>query len=282
MANIAKVKNVGKKFIEAFNTHDLMTMAAALAFYTALALAPLLLITLSVVGLLGEGAKNSLINQIQGLMGPQAATAITSIVEAANRQPHTGGVAGMFGVIFLLFSAGGVFAQLQDSLNVIWDAQGEAPTGLWSWIRKRLLSMGMVLTLGFLALVSLVVSTVLSSMFTDESQVWAVINVVISGAIFAGMFSLIYKYLPDAKLSWKDASIGGIITAVLFIIGKTLIGLYIGKSAVGSAYGAAGSLIVFLSWVYYSSIIVFAGAEFTRIISGREIESQASAKLKAK
>ncbi len=246
-----KVKTIGKKFIEAFNTHDLMTMAAALAFYTALALAPLLLIVLAVVGLLGENSKNSLMNEIQGLMGPQAAGAINSIVEAANNNPHKGGIAGAFGVAFLLFTAGGVFAQLQDSLNVIWDSKGEAPTGKWSWVRKRLLSMGMVLTLGFLALVSLVVSTVLATVFTSEGTIWMVINVLISGFIFAAMFSLLFKYLPDAKLGWKDAFIGGAITAVLFIIGKSLIGLYIGKSALGSAYGAAGSLIVFLSWVYY-------------------------------
>ncbi len=281
MKYLTKLKDIGKKFLDAFGTHDLMTLAAALAFYTALALAPLLLITLSVVGLLGENSKNKLMEQIQDVMGPQAGAAINGIVEAANNNPESGGIAGIFGVILLLFTAGGVFAQLQDSLNVIWDAQGDAPAGMWAWVRKRLLSMGMVLTLGFLALVSLVVSTVLSSVLTQESAVWTVINFLVSGGIFAAMFALIYKYLPDAKLSWKDAFTGGVITAILFLIGKSLIGLYIGKSALGSAYGAAGSLIVFLSWVYYSSIIVFAGAELTRIVSGRELVKPEVARAKA-
>lgn len=269
-STLAKIKSTGGQFFDAFMKHDLMTLSAALAFYTALALAPLLLITLSVVGLMGTSAKESLTTQIESLMGSQASTAINSIIESANNNPKTGGVAGVIAVLVLLFSASGVFAQLQSSFNVIWQSTGKATTGAWSWVRRRLLSMGMVLSLGFLALVSLLVSTLLSSVFTQSGAIWQGINLLISAGIFAAMFSLIFKYLPDAKLAWKDAAIGGAVTAVLFIIGKSLIGIHLGKSAVGSAYGAAGSLIVLLAWVYYSSIIVFSGAEITRIVAADE------------
>ncbi len=267
---LTKTKSAGSQFFDAFMKHDLMTLSAALAFYTALALAPLLLITLSVVGLLGTSGKEFLTTQIESLMGLQASTAINSVIESANNNPKKGGVAGIIGVLVLLFSASGVFAQLQSSLNVIWQSTGKVTTGAWSWVRRRLFSMGMVLSLGFLALVSLLVSTVLSSVLTQNGAVWQGINLLISAGIFAAMFSLIFKYLPDAKLAWKDAVIGGVVTAVLFIIGKSLIGIYLGKSAVGSAYGAAGSLIVLLAWVYYSSIIVFSGAEITRIVAADE------------
>lgn len=250
--------------------HDLMTLSAALSFYSVLALAPLLLITLSVVGLLGESAKNNLMIQIENLMGSQASQAINAIIQAANNNPKTGGLAGLFGILILLFSASGVFAQLQSSLNVIWQSDKQLTISTWSWIRKRLLSIGMVLSLGFLGLVSLIISTILSSIFTQTGQLWELVNFIISGIIFSVLFSLIFKYLPDTKLTWRNAGVGGIVTSVLFILGKMLIGVYLGKSAVGSAYGAAGSLIVLLVWVYYSSLIVFSGAEITRIVSEKE------------
>lgn len=270
LLSIAGIKAIAKKFISGFMEHDLLTLAAALAFYTALALAPLLLITLSVVGLLGEASKNTLMIQIQSLMGEQASVALNSIIESANNNPKTGSAAGLIGILALLFSASGVFAQLQSSLNVIWHATGKASSGAWSWMRKRLLSMGLVLTLGFLALVSLLISSVLAFLFTQKGLVWQGINFFVSGLIFSALFALIFKYLPDAKMTWRSAWFGAVITAILFMVGKSLIGVYLGKSAVGSAYGAAGSLIVLLAWVYYSSIIVFSGAEITRIAADHD------------
>lgn len=259
-----------KQLGKGFSGHDLMTMAAALAFYTALSLAPLLLITLAVVGIMGESSRDQLLMQIEGLMGSQASSAITAIVENADNKPKLGSFAGIIGVLTLIFSASGVFAQLQVSLNKIFNTQNESKAGLWGWIRKRLLSMGMVITLGFLALVSLVASTVISYLFGGEGVLWTVVNILVSLAVFSGVFALILKYLPDAHLPWRSAFTGGIITAVLFTIGKSLIGAYLGKSAVGSAYGAAGSLIVLLAWVYYSGIIVFTAAEITRILAAKQ------------
>ncbi len=250
-----------------FAKHDLMTLSAALAFYTALSIAPLLIILLAVVGLLGENSQNDLIRQIEDLIGQQAASAISAIIQSANDRPNQNGLAGVGGGIFLLFSASGVFAQLQASLNVIWETQNEVSLTAWSWIRKRLFSMGMVLTLGFLAMVSLIVSAVLGFLFSQQGSNWRLAHEVISILIFAFLFSSVFKYLPDRPLSWRHALVGGFSTALLFVFGKSLIGIYLAQSAVGSAYGAAGSLIVFLAWIYYSSIIIFTGAEITRITS---------------
>lgn len=265
-----------KELARGFSGHDLMTLAAALAFYTALSLAPLLVILLSVIGLMGENSQDQLVQQIQGLMGSQASEAVRGIIESADKRPTAGSIAGVLSVLALLFSASGVFAQLQASLNVIWEAQGKAAKGAWGWIRKRLLSMGMVITLGFLAMVSLLTSTILSFFFQgDGGALISIVNTLVSIAVFSFIFALVHKYLPDADLTWKNAFVGGTVTAVLFTIGKSLIGLYLGKSAVGSSYGAAGSLVVLLAWVYYSGVIVFTGAEITRILAARAGERDA-------
>lgn len=250
-----------------FSKHDVLTLAAALAFYTALSLAPLLIITLYCVSLLGENSQQELMAQLQGLLGQQATEAIKSIIESSEERPHLGSIAGLISTIFLIFTASGVFAQLQSSLNVIFDAQAKATKGMWGYLRKRLLSMGMVITLGFLALVSLIMSSVLSYFFTNEGMLWEVLNFVVSTGVFTFIFALVLKYLPDLHIKWKGALYGGFTTALLFTIGKTLIGLYLGKSAVGSSYGAAGSLVVLLTWVYYSGAIVFTGAEITRLLA---------------
>lgn len=266
----AGIKTFALQFFDGFSRHDVMTLAAALAFYTSFSMAPILIITLAIVGVMGGHAQELLVEQIQSLIGDQASTAVTAIIESAKSQPQSSGFAGIVGVLLLFFSASGVFAQFESSLNVIWDVEPAASdSGAWAWIKKRLFSVGMVISLGFLALVSLFVSTVLSFFFHSDGQVWSVVNTLATIFIFAGLFSLIFKYLPDTKLNWKDALTGGVATAILFAGGKSLIGLYLGKSAVGSAYGAAGSLAVLLSWIYYSSIIVFAGAELTRLLKAR-------------
>ncbi len=283
--SFVKIKKWFADFFASFMAHDVLTLAAALAFYTALALAPLLLITMSVVGVLGSESKDILISRIQVLTGPEASTAITAVIEAAQNQPQKGGVAGAFGLLVLLFSASGVFAQLQSSLNVIWDATSKKETSSQrSWLRKRILSLGMVLSLGFLAVVSLIISAVLSFFFTQDGSVFEVLNNLISVVIFTSMFALIYKYLPDERLSWKHAWIGGTVTALFFMIGKAGIGVYLKQSAVGSAYGAAGSVIVLLAWVYYSAVIVFSGAEVTRLVAAHDgnIAAQTNDLAKAK
>jgi membrane protein len=248
-----------------FSKHDVLTLSAALAFYTTLSLAPLLVIVLSIASLLGQDSQTQLINQIHALLGDQAASAIDAIIDSSKERPELRSGAGIASVVLLLFTAGGVFAQLQSSLNVIFETTAKASAGAWGWFRKRLLSMGMVITLGFLALVSLILSTVLSFILNQEGQLWQIVNFIVTIAVFSGLFAMILKYLPDIKITWKSALWGGFVTAILFSIGKTLIGLYLGKSAVGSAYGAAGSLVVLLTWVYYSGIILFLGAEITKL-----------------
>jgi membrane protein len=274
------IQTFGKEVLDKFNQHDVLTLSAALAFYTALSLAPLLLITLSVVGLLGEQSQAQLIQQIQSVLGEQASTAITTIIDSAQDRPSVGSFAGIVGVVILIFSASGVFAQLQSSLNKIWEVQGQTSSGMWGLVRQRLLSMGMVISLGFIALVSLIVNTILSFLLTSEGQIWQVVNLIVTLLVFSGLFALVFKFLPDVKISWRDSFYGGLVTAILFGIGKSLIGIYLGRSAVGSAYGAAGSLIVLLVWVYYSSVIVFTGAEITRVLAARHPGSATARKDK--
>ena len=272
------IKFFATSLLNKFNEHDVFTLSAALAFYTALSLAPLLLITLAVVGLLGDNSQTQLLGQIRGVLGSQASTAIATIIESAHNRPQVGGLAGLIGGLILIFSASGVFAQLQFSLNKIWEIEGKARVGLWEMVRQRLLSMSMVISLGFLALVSLAVSTVLSFVLTSQGQIWTVVNLLVTLLVFSALFAAIFKFLPDIRISWRDAFYGGLVTAILFAIGKSLIGIYLGRSAIGSAYGAAGSLIVLLAWVYYSSVIVFTGAEITRVLSSRHAGSATARK----
>ena len=248
-------------------SHDVMTLSAALAFYTALSLAPLTLITLAVLGVVGVDLSDEIVGQIKDLMGAEAGGIIASIVKNAKTQPRLGTIAGVMAVITLLFSASGVFSQLQSSLNEIWKSSRPADNGAWSWVKKRLFSMGMVFTLAFLAVVSLTVNAFISLLFLRYAILWQMANNLASFTIFALIFSSLFKYLPDSKLSWKNALIGGALTSLLFTFGKSAIGIYLGQSAFGSSYGAAGSLVMMLVWVYYSAVIFFVGAELTRALT---------------
>ncbi len=269
MEALRSFRRILKRFVAGFIRHDVMTLAAALSFYTALSLAPLLLITLAVVGWLGGDMREAFLAQVVTLMGAEAGASVRAVVDNV-RESQLGNVAGFLGIGALLFSASTVFAQLQSSLNTIWNASLEPTKSGWaSWVKKRLLSMGMVFTLAFLGMVSLMVSAVLSFLFDEGAALWEVVNFVVSLGLFALVFACLFKYLPDTRLNWRSALSGGVLTAVLFTVGKHLIGLYLGQSAVGSAYGAAGSLVLLLVWVYYSSVIVFVGAEFTRVLSNR-------------
>ena len=282
---LTRFKNFMGVFIDNFVKHDLLTLAAALAFYTALSLAPLLLITLSLLGLVGSETQVRLIEQIQGVMGANAAEAVKVVIDGAKTRPDLSGLGGIVGFVFLFFSASGVFAQIQSSINLIWDANGVASGGWKVWIKRRLLSMGMVLSLGFLSIVSLMVTAGLTFVFRESTTIWNVLNFVISLGVFATLFAAIYKVLPDVRMRWKEAYFGGALTAALFTVGKYLIGLYLGTSAVASAYGAMGSLIVLLTWVYYSALILFIGAELTAMLdfshpNGENPDGEAAGPLK--
>jgi membrane protein len=247
------------------------SMGAALSYYTVFSLAPLLLIVVSVAGLVfgEEAVRGELFGQLQGLMGADAAQAVQGLLASASKPSH--GVLGtVIGVAVLLFGATTVFGELQDDLDRIWRAPARKGSGVWSLLRARLLSFGMILALAFLLMVSLVIGAVISAlgkwwgpMFGGWEVLAQVVNLVVGFALTTAIFAIIYKMMPRVRVRWHDVWIGAVVTALLFTIGKFLIGLYIGKSGVASGFGAAGSLIVVFLWVYYSAQIFLLGAEFT-------------------
>ena len=261
--------------------------AAALAYYTIFSLAPLLLIAIAGVVFGEDAARGEIVGQIQGLVGKEGATAIQSMIQNAHRPGSGGTVATVVGVVTLLFGASGVFGQLQDALNTIWGVKPKPGQGIKSFLQSRFLSFAMVLVIGFLLLVSLVLSAALAAISTffnhllpDVAIVGQLVNFVVSFAFITLLFAGIYKFLPDVNVAWKDLWIGAATTALLFNIGKFLIGLYLGSSGASSTYGAAGSLVVILLWVFYSAQIILFGAEFTQVYAkyrGSEITPSAHA-----
>ncbi len=248
-------------------------LGAALAFYSVLSIGPLLLIVIAIAGLMfgREAASGELVSQMRGLMGEQGAEAIQAAIANAHK-PEEGFWAMLAGVATLLFGASGVFGQLQDALNIIWGVKPEAGRGFIRMVRERFLSFTMVLGAGFLLMVSLIVSALLTALGTyftgllpQLAPVMQLVNTLVSFAIIALLFALMFKYLPDTPVRWQDVWIGALLTALLFTVGKYLIGLYLGSSTIGSTYGAAGSVVVLLVWIYYSAQIFFFGAEFTRV-----------------
>ncbi len=263
------VKQTASEWME----DNVSRLAAALAYYTIFAIAPLLVIAIFVAGLIwsADAAQKQVYVQLKGFMGDSTATAVQGMVKSASETG--GGVwATIIGIALLIYGSTNVFASLQDSLNTIWEVKVDPTSGWGAMVRARLFSFGMVLGIGFLLLVSLVVSTVLSAMVNfvgGEGAFWGIVNFVIFIPIATALFAMIFKYLPDVDIAWGDVWIGAGVTAVLFAAGKFLIGLYLGQSSVTSVYGGAGSLVVLLIWVYYSSLILFFGAEFTQVYARR-------------
>jgi membrane protein len=249
-----------------------MSMAAALAYYTTFSIAPMLFIVISLAGLVfgEEAARGEIFGQLRGLIGDEGAIAIQSMVASVN-EPAKGILGTITGAVILLIGATTVFAELQNALDRIWRAPArESISGIWSLVRARLLSFGMILGIGFLLIVSLIASAALAAfgkwwgpMFGSWEVLAQILNVALSFALFTTAFALIYKYIPRVRIEWRDVWTGAAVTALLFAIGKLAIGLYIGKSAIASGFGAAGSVIVVLVWVYYSALIFLFGAEFT-------------------
>jgi membrane protein len=247
------------------------SMGGALAYYTLFSIAPLLLIVIAIAGFfLGpEAARGELFAQLQGLLGDDGAAAVQGLLESAS-EPEEGLFATISGVALLLLGATTVFAELQSDLDRIWRVEAKPSSGLWGLLRARLLSFGMILVLAFLLLVSLVLSAALSAIgklwggwFEGLAVLLEVVNFVFAFTITTGLFAMIYKFLPRAEIPWRDVWIGAAVTAILFAVGKFLIGLYIGRSGIASGFGAAGSFVVLLVWVYYSTQIFLLGAEFT-------------------
>lgn len=251
-------------------------MGAALAYYTVFSIAPLLVLSMAAAGLLLGGVDSRIFASIQSVVGPNGAAAIRSMVDAAASKPHAGMVASILGFVTLIVGASGVFTQLQESLDVIWKAQPRPGAGWLHLARQRLMSFAMIGVIAFLLLASLLVSAALSAAgsvmagaIPGGARAWSLVDLGVSFAIVSLLFAAIFKVLPDVRLRWRDVAAGGAFTGLLFAVGKQLIGLYIGKSGLASAYGAVGSLVVVLVWVFYSSQILLVGAEFTRAVVTR-------------
>jgi len=260
-----------KASVASFRKDYASSMGGALAYYTLFSIAPVLIIVIAVAGFfLGdEAARGEIFTQLQGLLGDDGAAAVQGLLESSS-DPDEGLFATIASFLLLLLGATTVFAELQSDLDRIWRAELKPTSGLWSLLRARVLSFGMVLALAFLLLVSLVISAALSALgkwWGGWFEGWAVlleaVNFLVSLAITTGLFALIYKLLPRVDIAWHDVWIGAIVTALLFAVGKFLIGLYIGHSGIASGFGAAGSFVVLLVWVYYSTQIFLLGAEFT-------------------
>jgi membrane protein len=251
-------------------------MGAALAYYTAFSLAPLLLIAIAIASLVfHEAARERITAEIATTVGDSVADSVRKIM-ASSQGTGSGVTATIIGIVVLLFGASGVFVELQDSLNTIWGVEAKPGGGVKSFIVQRFLSFGMVLGTGFLLLVSLIISTALSAIGTFLTAhlpggvvLWQAVNLLVSFGIVTLLFALIFKVLPDVELGWKDVWVGAAITALLFTVGKYLLGLYIAHGSVASGYGAAGSLVIILFWVYYSAQILLYGAALTRVYADR-------------
>ena len=265
--------SLAKGTMKRWSDDEVTRMAAALSYYTTFSLAPLLMLSIAAAGFAfgKEAAEGQILDQIGGLVGTESARAIQSMIAAANR-PAAGTAAALIGFVTLFFGASGVFGELRRGLNDIWEAPDHG--GLTALIRQRARLFGMVLGIIFLLTVSLIASAaisafgkVLAGSLPLPEIVFHALDFVISFGMITVLFAALYKFLPNARVDWRDTWIGAAVTSFLFVAGKLLLGLYLGKGSVASSYGAAGSVLIILLWVYYSGIIFYTGAEFTRVFA---------------
>src|ERR671938_1718715 len=278
---IATLWHVTLRAVQDWWKDNCLRLAASLAYYTALSMAPLVLLIVGVVGLVldRQQVAKQLMAQLEGLRGPAGRELITSILTTTS--PQGGTLATIVGLVTLFIGATAVFGELQATMNLIWEVQ-PAPTGgvwagIWAWLRQRIFSLAIVFALAFLLLVSLVISAALAGAAAwlqgpEQALVSRLLELAVSLLVLTFVFALLYMYVPDAEIGWRDVWLGGGIKAVLFTLGKTAIGFYLGQASVGSAYGAAGALVVLLLWVYYSALIMFFGAEFKHVWATRRGE----------
>ena len=258
-----------------WSDHEAPRLGAALAFYSILSLAPLVIMAVTIVAIVFErsSAQSQIIGELEGLIGVEGGKAIRGMLEHAGQAASSGVFASVLATLTLLFGASGVFGELRLALNKIWNVPPEPWTGVWNSVRERLFSVGMVLAVGFLLLVSLLLNAVLAAVGKLSAEALPLPEIALSAMNFlvsflgiTVLFALIIKYVPKREIVWKDVWVGAGATAFFFALGKYVIGLYLGKTAVGSAYGAAGSLVVLIVWIYYSSLVFLFGAEFTRVL----------------
>ena len=270
--------SVLKKTFNGFIDDKVMKLSASLAYYTVFSIGPMIIVIIYVAGLIygREAAQGTIFGQIQGLVGANAALQIQDMIKNAALSSE-GNFAFIIGIITLVIGATGVFAEIQDSVNQIWNLKPKPKKGWLKMLTDRLLSFSVIVSLGFILLVSLLINGVLEILM-DKLQarfpnltvvVVYIVNILVTFAVISTLFGVIFKVLPDAIIKWKDVIVGSMVTAILFMLGKFAITFYIGKSDVGGTYGAAGSLVVLLLWVYYSSVILYFGAEFTKAYAAK-------------
>jgi membrane protein len=262
-----------KQTVNEWMEDNALRLSAALAYYSIFSIAPLLVIAIGAAGqILGaEAAQKGLSDELQKVIGQQSAEAVQSMIQSASK-PSSGIIATVVGFVVLLFGASGVFGQLKDALNTIWEVKVKAGLGVKGFLRERLLSFGMVVVIGFLLLVSLMLTSMLGVVSKNFSHVlpmapaiWAILTFLISFVTVSLLFAAIFKLLPDVELEWRDVWIGAVFTAFLFEVGKFGLGWYLGRESTASSYGAAASVVLLLLWVYYASLILLFGAEFTQV-----------------
>lgn len=248
-------------------------LGAALAYYTIFSVAPLLLIAISIAGFVfgEEAAHDQIARQLSGVLGPETAKILDEMIEAAAK-PKTGTIATIIGIVTLLFGASGVFMQLNDALDTIWNVERKKASGIIGFLKERFLSLAMVFGIGFLLLVTLIFDAGISAMggyldrrFPGGEALLQTLQIVVSFGLVTVLFAAIFRFLPDIRPAWRDVWFGALLTSALFTIGKFALGIYLGKAAIGSSFGAAGSLVILLVWVYWSAQILFLGAEFTQV-----------------
>ena len=280
---LGKAWTLIKDSVLSFINDNALSRGAAIAYYTIFSLGPVLVIVVGVAGLVfgPDAAQGALDDQLRGLMGDQAASTVQAMVKSASNR-GSGILATILGLGALLVTASGVFGEMQASLNAIWKA--EAPAGLTALVKARAASLGLVAALGFLLIVSLVISAGLAVVgtwmrgFLPEIEfLLQALNFLVSFLLIAALFGAIYKVLPDKSLAWKDVMVGALVTAFLFTVGKTAIGLYIGSSSVASTYGAASAFVIVLLWIYYSAQIFLLGAEFTKVYAAEHGSAEGAA-----
>ena len=273
------VFNLLKQTVQEWLQDKAPQLGAALAYYTVFSLAPLILVLLAIVGVIFRddpaGAWDKITQQMSYFLDPSALQVVQNIAQKAS-QPGKSTIATIIGIALALFGASGVFGQLQDALNTIWGVKAKPARGIWAFLRSRFLSFAMVAGICFLLLVSLAVEALIKgfshyvqSVLPGGLVVALAVYLIFDFAVVVLLFAMIFKFLPDVKIQWRDVWTGAVMTAILFGIGKWLLGLYLGSGAAGSAYGAASSLITLLLWVYYSSQILLFGAEFTQVYAAR-------------
>lgn len=256
---------VVKRFVEV----DVLTQAASLSFYALLSMAPLLVLLLWLTASLYPPAQQALIDQINAAAGPSAATVAETVLKNADNQPSVGSLAGLWSTLLLFVGATAVFAQLQNALNLIFHTNGQRLEGITAWLRKRVFSFGVVLALGFLLILSMTATTMLQVAFSQLPSALPALGYLTTLLLYAVGFAFMYHYLPDRRVEWRQAFIGGAITSLLFALGRYGIGFYIATVAPGSAYGSMGALVISLVWIYYATVVFFTGALMTAVIDER-------------